>query len=607
MKAISYIIILSTLLITFSLNAQDYNKHKIEKALNYKVIYDNIDSNEQSFIPYSKDGGVPIGSSQNIYSILLSGPHQVMYNSEINTLVFVHRALDAGGHDSGELAFDFSTDGGDTWTTEAWISQNAQTDDAECRYPSITIYNPEGNTDPANARIIANGPSVIGYGFSYGWGYSFEIDATIEANPTTNEFYGSNNGDDTDILPNSITMGANGTAWSISAGYNGSDYTDNIYVNKAVYNSNTDKFDWSSPHFTISPDFFYDDDYKYLNDWDIAVHPTDPDIIYAVINCMEIGDTREVPSPHVWKTINGGDDWTALPPIDYTVEPLATELEAYIQNVEGYPMMPYIFETDVTVDANGTLHIFSDVWSKHYDYGYPPPWGLASYRHYMDFTTTDGTDWAMQYINDVECVAAPWDDVKTYTHPQISRNESGTDIFYTWSETYADPDSLNTAPNMMAAHWNTTDGLKNDSINLTDGTGAQGICYFPQVSPVVIDNSNGTFELPMVIALIDFAGGSPDDQVNYIYLIDFLPPPPGVNKIGKPDIIIYPNPVADKVFVSVGAKVEMYNILGAKLLSVEERSDVTTIEMSKYPAGTYLLKIYTDERIVTKKIQKVKK
>jgi len=226
----------------------------------------------------------------------------------------------------------------------------------------------------------------------------------------------------------------------------------------------------------------------------------------------------------------------------------------------------------------------------------------------MDFTTTDGTDWAMTYINDLECEAATWGDVKTYMHPQVARNESGTDIIYTWSETFADTDSLNTAPNMMAAMWNTTEGLTNDSINMTDGTGAQGIAFFPQVSPVVIDNGDGSFEIPMVIPLINFATGTDMDQTNYLYLQDYVIPRTegGVETVSKPGVIVFPNPVADKVSVSRGAKVEMYNILGAKLLTVEGQKEVTEINMSDYPNGTYLLKIYTDEGIVTKKIQKIK-
>ncbi len=590
----------------FTVNAQNYKNLKAVKAPNRHAVMD-IGVTNQTIAPYAKEGGVPIGGSMNIYGAMLSGPHQVMYSPEINTVAFIHRnptGVGAGG--SGELCIDFSTNGGDSWTTNAWITPGlASVTGAGCRYPSMTIFNPTGNTNLADARFVANGPSLCQATGS--WGFTFEIDATISSTPVTNEYYGSNNGDNTDFHPYSLEMGPDGTAWSISMSYS-TDYLEDLFVNKAVYNSGNDQFDWTSPLFTITPDYFYSGADKLLNGWAVAVHPTDPDIIYAVVNCMENGDTREVPSPHVWKTTDGGANWTALDPIDYTAEPYASFMDQYVIYNEGDDMKPYIVDIDAAVDANGVLHVFSEVWSGAADFGYVYGVGDASqsYRHFMDLSTTDGTDWEITYVNDIECESAPWGDVETYYHPQISRNPSGTDIFYTWSETFADTDSLNTAPNLMAAWWNTTDGLVEDSLNLTEGTGAQGICYFQHVSPILIDNGDNTFEVPIVIALIDFASGSDMDPANYMYLTDFIiEESVGVESISKPDVIIYPNPVAEKVFVSKGSKVEMYNILGAKLITVEGRTDVTTIDMAKYPAGTYLLKVYTDNGIVTKKIQKI--
>jgi len=590
--------------LVFSVNAQKQIKLKAEKAPNYKMIIDNNDF-YNPIVPFNKAvGGVPIGSSQNIYSVLLSGNQQVMYNSDLNTVVFVHRALNSGAGSSGELSYDFSTNGGASWTTEAYISPGMDHAGALCRYPSISIYNPTSNTDIANARIVANGPALIS---GSSWGKSFEIDATISGTPAVNDAYISNNGDDTDFHPMGLEMGSDGTAWSVSIGYDGINYLDNVYVNKAVYNSGTDKFDWTSPLFTITPDYKYTGDDRLFNDWDIAVDPSNPDIVYAIVGCLETGDAVEVPTPHVWKTTNGGADWTALDPIDFTAEPFATTLDAYIIYNDGEPMKPYVTDFDATVDANGTLHLFSTVYSGAADIGYIYGLGDAtqSYRHYIDFTTTDGTDWAMQYINDIECEAAAFGDVSTYMHPQIGRNESGTDVVYMWSETFADTDSLNTAPNMMAAVWNTSQGLVSDSLNLTAGTGAQGICYFPQTSPVVIDKGDGTLELPIVIPMINFASGSDLDQANYLYITDVSILAVDVDElVSKTEVIVYPNPVYKKVFVSVGAKVEMFNILGARLLTVEGKSNVTTIDLSNYPRGTYLLKVYTEKGIVTKKIQK---
>ena len=72
---------------------------------------------------------------------------------------------------------------------------------------------------------------------------------------------------------------------------------------------------------------------------------------------------------------------------------------------------------------------------------------------------------------------------------------------------------------MIYSTWNVDNGMEyTEGQNLTVGTGAQNICFFPQTSPVVIDNGDNTFELPLVIAMIDFQNGNDMDQANYLYL-----------------------------------------------------------------------------------------
>jgi hypothetical protein len=625
MKKLSILTVL--LVFVMSSFAQEFKTTtKKEISPDHIAVYDNTDS-EGTVAPYSKVGGVVIGGAQNIYTALLDGPHQVMYNSEINTIVFVHRALDEGGGDSGELAFDFSTDEGETWTTECWISNTAETANAEARYPSITIYNEPGNTDLANARVVANGPALIGYGASLGWGYEFEIDATIEANPTTNEFFGSNTGTNNDFHPYSLTVGPDGTIWSISTNYSAGDEdilnSYNYYINKGVYNEGTDKIDWTSPLHTITPDFYYNDGTDRFSGWghDIAVDPNDGDIVYAMVNCQEVADwdagTRST-TPHIWKSTDGGTSWTQQALLDYT--PFETELEGliYYDSDAGDDMNPKATGVDMTVDADGVLHCFvtlgSDAqdWASHYGlwvYEEGNPNGIPT-RHYVDFTL-DGSTWDMEYIAPVLCEDAVWADVATYEHPQVGRTEAGDQIVYAWQETLFDADSLNTAPNLMVARKNVTTGEMIPPYNATDDSGAEGICYFSQISPIIIDNGDGVgdaerYEIPTVISLIDFAEGTDLDPVNFLYLYDlYAPSSVSVDQVSGPEVLIYPNPVADKVFVGANATVELYNMLGARLLSVKGQDEKTIVEMSQFPAGTYVLKIYSDEGIVTKKIQKV--
>ena len=59
-----------------------------------------------------------IGTAFNLYSILLDGQNQVVYNPELNTVAFVHRQNNGAVGGSGVVSYDLSTDGGITWDSE---------------------------------------------------------------------------------------------------------------------------------------------------------------------------------------------------------------------------------------------------------------------------------------------------------------------------------------------------------------------------------------------------------------------------------------------------------------------------------------------------------
>ncbi len=438
-----------------------------------------------------------MGSSQNLYTIIRESPQQVMYNADINTLVFVHRALNLGGGDSGELAYDISTDGGNTWITENWISPTAETSLAECRYPSATIYNPNGNTNVDNAFIVSSGPSLIGYGAAAGWGYTFQNSAQLNGT-NNNDSYGSINGDNTDGYNlHGLTTTPNGTAWSMSSNYNETetgDYT-RFNINKGVFNSGTNKFDWSINK-AITPDLFYDAGNKIATDYDIAFSP-DGSVGYAVINCLENGESLQVPTPHVWKTTDNGATWTELPIINYDNFP---ELSGYL--VQEATLKPYINNFDLTVDENNRLHIFAEVYSGSdaFENVMPIFDGSTPTVHFIDFSTQDGTEWDMLYISPKNNESYTFGDVNHDLMPEVSRKNDGSVIFYTWSETSGSTQNSN--PDIMAAAVRPGGDLSSIK-NLSDGTCHDNLAFFKQISPVISENgSSFDYEIPTIYTIL---------------------------------------------------------------------------------------------------------
>ncbi len=600
-----------TVLLSLSLTAQKYVNLKTEKVFNKIEAINDYGLTTNNQVSPLRDGAEVLGSSQNIYGVYLTGPHQVMYNADINTVVFVHRApASVGG--SGEICFDFSTNGGTTaWTNNVWISPGMAAGGAAGRYPSITIYNPENNTDPANARVVANGPALDVNG-SGSWGLSFEIDAPINSNPSgINEFYGSNNGDNTDFHPYSLEVGPDGRVWSASIGYASEDYLNFVNVNRGAWDGS--KIAWDSPLFTVNPNFNTSGGDKLFFGWSIAVDPTNGDHVYLVVDACLNGDSKNVPTPHAWETTDGGVNWNLVNAVNLTT--FETFFENYIIHNDGEPQMPFVVDIDATVDANGHLHVMSEVWSGAPDWGYVYDafahlvgGGAIPTRHYCDFMW-NGTEWQIMYIYPLQCEPATWGSVKTYMHPQISRTANGEQIVYAWSQTEGDADSMNTAPDYWAYSWYINGTTLDTAVNLTYGTGGQGIMFFPHVSPVVKDNG-ATLELPIVIPLIDFANGSDMDPPTYYYLYGYeipdLTPNNVKENVGKPDVLVFPNPVADILYVSSGAKVELTDLTGKILVTIDNEEEVKAIEMKNYPAGIYIVNAYTEDGIVSKKVVNIR-
>jgi len=75
-------------------------------------------------------------------------------------------------------------------------------------------------------------------------------------------------------------------------------------------------------------------------------------------------------------------------------------------------------------------------------------------------------------------------------------------------------------------------------------------------------------------------------------------------------ITIYPNPTIGLVTVEISirekdlARIVIYDIKGKLLLEYKNVSSITEIDLSNKPSGTYLLKIFIDNKPTTWKIIK---
>jgi len=75
---------------------------------------------------------------------------------------------------------------------------------------------------------------------------------------------------------------------------------------------------------------------------------------------------------------------------------------------------------------------------------------------------------------------------------------------------------------------------------------------------------------------------------------------------GNTIISIYPNPTNGKVYVQaeLGAKIQLFDLQGKLLSQKEALSNETAFDLSSYAKGVYMMKVTTDERVVSEQVMK---
>ncbi|PLX00123.1 MAG: hypothetical protein C0593_01660, partial [Marinilabiliales bacterium] len=167
---------------------------------------------------------IDIGTSANAYGYGYGGGQKsiLAYNSEINTVTHFHRMggdLDPGGY-SGDLGYDVSTDGGMNFTNmvECYVATEnggGQYFTDAARYPNHGIYNPMGNTDPANAYVSFFVPTLDGSNSPDSWGgYGYGVSNIGDPSYTTKHLVSSDPGDNIyRYIPDGFCLTNTGEVW----------------------------------------------------------------------------------------------------------------------------------------------------------------------------------------------------------------------------------------------------------------------------------------------------------------------------------------------------------------------------------------------------------
>lgn len=449
---------------------------------------------------------VELGSAYNLYTILLDEQNQVAYNPDVDGLTFIHRQNNGTTGGSGGISFDRSIDGGATWTTNNIVTPSYNAGSSPVggnRYPSTAIWNPSGNTDPANAYFLGTGPALQPGGSGWGWIFANSAKLTDGSN-VAEDYYQQVPGSNTDFHPYGLTVNPNGDIWSISTYYPGdiiNDYSF-YYINKGVFNTGTNMVDWTLSQTLIDPDYFLDpSDGSNVGGygWNIAFSP-DGMTGYVVLLISENSCIYQGIQPIVYKTTNGGTTWSRLPNFDFRT---LTAFQDYLVPTSTGETIPFFTSVDIVVDANNDLNMFSSVIprsSSSNDSLYFI-WVGAGTEGMFHLTTSNGADWTAALVDSVLTEDGAVGAVGHATRSNISRSEDGDKVFFVWNASDPEIIGTNDLPNLRIRGYDVSSQDYTFIREPTVGTAVDGVIFFPVCAPITMETgSEQDYEIPVVFA-----------------------------------------------------------------------------------------------------------
>lgn len=610
-----------------------------------------------------RKGGTP--TTQAVGTVnLATGPNafgsiavrtQVWADPSLNAITFIHRNDPAvNGGSSGDFRFDYSNDGGTTWTIDngrCYTSSGSNADPSIAfsiaRYPQGGISNPTGNTIADSAFMSWYGPSRDGSnpdanggdwgGHVYGSYNLAGIDTGRQEEVHSDPLNGYFN-----LIPRGYCITKAGTCFNLDYSVdftNTGDYTDNLILTKGVWNNTKRDYDYTKSLVYV-PVELDNNGGKLFTDYKLSMADNGMDGYISVIGHDSWAFSQDsVNYLTVYKTTDGGTTWNG--PYDvllHNVDPLLLNAGAGTTYTTG-------FEHDAVVDVNGNLHMVVAV-GPNSGAGFSIGTAAGEWGIFDVYTTNGGTSWCAKLIGSPQTFRGTFGDPAPATdselnedsRPQVSRTWNGDKLFFSWFDT--DTTTFvglgNVFPNWFCVGYDVATGNTTAVTNFTGNTSADASAMFANVSYYVLDNA-GTYTIPAVYCLLSgtAASGAPlgtASQTNFTYVsgatfadADFTNPTTCTSllatSVGIPtqtagSVTVsnnYPNPVTGATTFDIfllttsNVSLEVTNVLG-QVMFTSSYSNMSggkhklTIDASKYAAGVYNYTVKVADFSVTKQM-----
>lgn len=470
---------------------------------------------------------VVMGQASNVFTCVTTSQNQVWADDAADLVFFVHRNYtDTWGGSTGHLRYDLSIDAGQSFTSDIGPINPVLTRVA--RYPNATGYNPTGSADPFASKLVYSAVTLDATNAFDG--HVAGTSSITTSSPTTTENYlniaqGS-------YLAGGLCQSVAGTFWSVDREQFTGNFTGRFFINRGTYDNTLQDVVWvrqdtvSPPHnTTIRPT-------GTLSNPNIAFSPDGQTGWVAWLGDL-IGGQDSVLSPVLMQSTDGGNTWGTPFEVNLNSEPwVADSLRAlWIDDVTFLPISSGRatcgFDFDLTVDLHGSPHFATVVGSGTTtndpvgNYGIYD--GLAKFLG--DIWTPDGgATWDIAYIAPVLAFSGEFGQgangtVRMDNHVQVSRNTTGSEIYYAWVDSdtmqtgFGNADQL--APNLRIAGRRPYQNMQTYPRLVTDGDLVwEGRALWPTLAPIVL-NDGSCRQLPIVVAELLNNDGYSTTQFHY--------------------------------------------------------------------------------------------
>ena len=129
---------------------------------------------------------VQLGTAGNLFTIFDGNINRLAADNTLNTVVFIHRSYDDTTSNRGQFRYDVSYDNGGTFPNLniGVLNPSGNQQTMAGRFPNAAIYNPAGNTDPANAYMTYIG-SWLPFDLMGSWDGQFSGVARLDNDTST--------------------------------------------------------------------------------------------------------------------------------------------------------------------------------------------------------------------------------------------------------------------------------------------------------------------------------------------------------------------------------------------------------------------------------------